>query len=196
MSTTPQIGQQQQQQPYGQQQPFGQQGQQGRQQGLQPIPRNAQQGQQQDIQGPSTMPPQFGQQSGQQLPQHLQQQLQQMGQQQPFQQLLHQMGQPGQQSGQQQSGRQSEVPQAEVPEVSTRALVTGVAQNFFDYVQPLPGQAELLYLFVDNAWRVLVNPVDETHQMVQQAFAYGQQVIAFYDSAANPGLIVGVAITR
>ncbi|MYW65227.1 hypothetical protein GTY65_14330 [Streptomyces sp. SID8379] len=186
---------------------------------MHPIPRSAQQqGQQQGQQGqmgqqgPSTVPPQFGQQQqpfgqqqpygqqqfgqgqlGQQhqIPQHLQQQLQQMGQQQPFQQLLQQMGQRGQQGGQ-----QAQVPQAEVPEISTQSLVLGVAQSFYDYVQPLPGQAEVLYLLVDNAWRVLINPEDETHTMVQNAFVYGQQVIAFYDNQSNPGLIVGVAITR
>ncbi|MCQ4210685.1 hypothetical protein [Streptomyces longispororuber] len=138
--------------------------------------------------------PQFGQQQfgQQQIPQHLQQQLQQMGQQQPFQQLLQQLGQRGQQGVQ---GAQSQVPQAQVPEISTQSLTLGVAQNVYDYVQPLPGQAEILYLLVDNAWRVLINPLDETHTMVQNAFVYGQQVIAFYDTT-NPGLILGVAITR
>ncbi|NEB73732.1 hypothetical protein G3I40_00490 [Streptomyces sp. SID14478] len=218
MSTTPQIGQlgqQQQQQPYGQQQFGPQQGQMGQQQG--------QSGQQ----GPSTVPPQlqqqhqqqsgqqnpspqgqfgqqspFGQQQGQpgqqqgqqHIPPHLQQQLQQMGQQQPFQNLLQQMGpqQQGQQ-GQQQS-QQHRVPQAEVPQISTQNIVTGVAVNFFDLVQPFPGQAEILYLYVDGSWRVLIDPRDVTHSLVQEAFAYGQTVFGYYDTS-NPGLLIGIAIT-
>ncbi|QUW83065.1 hypothetical protein SMIR_31245 [Streptomyces mirabilis] len=172
MSTTPQMSQQQ-----------------GHQQGIQL-------GQQ----GPSTAPPQqFGQQQPmafgpqmqqpfgqlqnpqqqnpqqqnpqqhiplQQIPQHLQQQLQQMGQQQPFQQLLQQLG--GQQQQQQ-----------------AQVLTSGIAQHFWDVVTPLPGQPSILYLFIDNAWRPLVNPNQVTHDEVQQAFAYGQQVIGVYDANSN-----------
>ncbi|MET7780678.1 hypothetical protein ABZU94_07605 [Streptomyces mirabilis] len=162
MSTTPQMSQQQ-----------------GHQQGIQL-------GQQ----GPSTAPPQqfgqqqpmaFGQQTQQpfgqlqnpqpqiqqqQIPQHLQQQLQQMGQQQPFQQLLQQLG--GQQQQQQ-----------------AQVLTSGIAQHFWDVVTPLPGQPSILYLFIDNAWRPLVNPNQVTHDEVQQAFAYGQQVIGVYDANSN-----------
>ncbi|MGW4977758.1 hypothetical protein [Streptomyces mirabilis] len=166
MSTTPQMSQQQ-----------------GHQQGIQ-------QGIQLGQQGPSTAPPQqfgqqqpmaFGQQTQQpfgqlhnpqpqipqqQIPQHLQQQLQQMGQQQPFQQLLQQLG--GQQQQQQ-----------------AQVLTSGIAQHFWDVVTPLPGQPSILYLFIDNAWRPLVNPNQVTHDEVQQAFAYGQQVIGVYDANSN-----------
>lgn len=134
-----------------------------------------QQGIQQGQQGPSTAPPQpfgqqmqqpFGQQQipQQQIPQHLQQQLQQMGQQQPFQQLLQQLG------GQQQQAQ---------------ALTSGIAQHFWDVVTPLPGQPSILYLFINNVWRPLVNPNQVTHDEVQQAFAYGQQVIGIYDANSN-----------
>ncbi|MGW1760553.1 hypothetical protein [Streptomyces mirabilis] len=165
MSTTPQMSQQQ-----------------GHQQGIQ-------QGIQLGQQGPSTAPPQqFGQQQPmafgqqpqqpfgplqnpqpqiqQQIPLHLQQQLQQMGQQQPFQQLLQQLG--GQQQQQQ-----------------AQVLTSGIAQHFWDVVTPLPGQPSILYLFIDNAWRPLVNPNQVTHDEVQQAFAYGQQVIGVYDANSN-----------
>ncbi|MFJ1607568.1 hypothetical protein ACIOHS_29940 [Streptomyces sp. NPDC088253] len=179
MSTTPQMSQQQ-----------------GHQQGIQ-------QGIQQGQQGPSTAPPQqfgqFGQQQPmafgqqmqqpfgqpqnpqhqnpqqqnpqqhiplQQIPQHLQQQLQQMGQQQPFQQLLQQLG--GQQQQQQ-----------------AQVFTSGIAQHFWDVVTPLPGQPSILYLFIDNAWRPLVNPNQITHDEVQQAFAYGQLVIGVYDASSS-----------
>ncbi|MFH9961124.1 hypothetical protein ACH4PR_07075 [Streptomyces mirabilis] len=185
MSTTPQMSQQQ-----------------GHQQGIQ-------QGIQLGQQGPSTAPPQqFGQQQpmafGQQMqqpfgqlqnpqlqnpqqqnplhqnpqpliPQHLQQQLQQMGQQQPFQQLLQQLG--GQQQQQQ-----------------AQVLTSGIAQHFWDVVTPLPGQPSILYLFIDNAWRPLVNPNQVTHDEVQQAFAYGQQVIGLYD--ANSGAVQAVIVNK
>ncbi|MFE9554786.1 hypothetical protein ACFYMW_14530 [Streptomyces sp. NPDC006692] len=160
MSTTPQMSQQHQQQ-YGQQ--LGQQ-------------------------GPSTSPPQnigqhqgfaqqgYGQQGiGQQqtIPPQVQQQLQQLGQQQPYQQLLQQMG-----------GRQAQQQPLVLPSaVESLALVSGIATKFWDVVTPLPGQPSILYLFVDGNWRQLVNPNQITHDEVQEAFAFGQQVIAFYDSA-------------
>jgi len=173
MSTTPQMSQQ-----YGQQ--YGQQSPQ-------------QYGQQQGQQGPSTSPPMMGigqQQYGQQhSPQHLQQQLQQLGQQQPFQQLLQQLGQPqqqqyGQQSpqlfGQQQSQQQG-LPLVIPSTVETQAIVSGIATKFWDVVTPFPGQPSILYLFINNNWRSLVNPNQVTHDEVQEAFAFGQQVIGFYD---------------
>ncbi|WP_406166903.1 hypothetical protein [Streptomyces sp. NBC_00996] len=189
MSTTPQmsqLGQQQgqhmgqqgpttappqqfgQQQGIGQQQPFGQQMQQPYgQQGI---------GQQQN---PS-------QQMPQQIPPHLQQQLQQLGQQQPFQQLLQQLG--GQQ--QQQLGQPLVLPSA----VESQALVSGVATRFWDVVTPLPGQPSILYLLINNVWHGLVNPNQVTHDEVQEAFAYGQQVIGIYDSTS--GAIQAVIVNK
>ncbi|MCX4425369.1 hypothetical protein [Streptomyces mirabilis] len=191
MSTTPQMSQQQghqqgiqlgQQGPstappqqFGQQQPmaFGQQMQQpfGQLQNPQLQNPQFQNPQQQNPlhQNPQPLIPQ------QQIPQHLQQQLQQMGQQQPFQQLLQQLG--GQQQQQQ-----------------AQVLTSGIAQHFWDVVTPLPGQPSILYLFIDNAWRPLVNPNQVTHDEVQQAFAYGQQVIGLYD--ANSGAVQAVIVNK
>jgi hypothetical protein len=183
MSTTPQMSQQS----YGQQQ--GQQGQQ---------------------QGPSTSPPQsFGQQQfgqgqqgyGQQLPPQIQQQLSQLGQQQPFQQLLHQLGQQqgqqqfqqpqfGQQSGMQQQGQPLILPSA----IDSQALTSGIATKFWDVVTPLPGQPSILYLFIDNAWRPLTNPNQVTHDEVQEAFAFGQQVIGFYDNVTS--VVTAVVVNK
>ncbi|MGW8330002.1 hypothetical protein ACWGLE_19130 [Streptomyces sp. NPDC055897] len=200
MSTTPQMSQQHQQQP--QQQYRQQQGQQGQQ-------------------GPSTSPPQAfgqqqgfgqqgigqqgfgqpygqqgfgqqgaGQQSGQQhLPPQIQQQLQQLGQQQPYQQLLQQMGGQGQQ-GQQSIGQPLVLPAA----VNSAALVSGIATKFWDVVTPLPGQPSILYLFIDGSWRQLANPNPVTHDGVQEAFAFGHQVIGFYDS--TNGVIQAVIINK
>ncbi|MDQ1039771.1 hypothetical protein QFZ75_006187 [Streptomyces sp. V3I8] len=202
MSTTPQMSRQGQQgqQGYGQQ-GFGQQG--FGQQGF------GQQGQQQ---GPSTAPPQQGQQQGsgqqqgfgpqqpfgqqqqqpfgqqgygqQQIPQHLQQQLQQMGQQQPFQQLLQQLG-GQQQQGQQGFGRQQGQPLVVRSAVEAAALTSGIAEHFWDVVTPLPGQPSILYLYINQGWRPLVNPNQVTHDEVQAAFAFGQQVIGIYDSSTD-----------
>ncbi|MFD0311227.1 hypothetical protein [Streptomyces sp. NPDC127119] len=192
MSTTPQMSQQGQQSQLGQQ-GFGQQGfgQQGQQQGPSTAP--PQQGQQQGFgqqqgygqqQQPFGQQQQYGQQQpfgqqgmGQQIPQHLQQQLQQMGQQQPFQQLLQQLG--GQQ--QQQQGQPLVMRSA----VEAAALTSGVAEHFWDVVTPLPGQPSILYLYINQGWRPLVNPNQVTHDEVQEAFAFGQQVIGIYDSSTN-----------
>ncbi|MFG2476852.1 hypothetical protein [Streptomyces fagopyri] len=135
----------------------------------------------QQFPGQQQMPPQMGQQQmSPQIPQHLWQQLQQMGQQQPFQQLLQQLGghQQGQLPGQLPVQGQPLVPMSAV---ASRAPVSGTAQHFWDVVTPLPGQPSVLYLFVDNAWRALVNPDRMTRDGVQRAFAHGQRVIAVHD---------------
>ncbi|WP_406836585.1 hypothetical protein ACICHK_09710 [Streptomyces sp. AHU1] len=211
MSTIPQMSQQGQQGQYqGQQGPstappqqFGAQ-QFGPQQGMfqqQPFGTQAQQPYGPQLIGQQTQhqPPQqgMGQQGmsqlgmGQQIPQqhippHLQQQLQQLGQQQPFQHLLQQLG--GQQAHT--PGQPLVLPSA----VERAALVTGIATKFWDVVTPLPGQPSILYLFIDNGWRQLVNPNQVTHDEVQEAFAFGQQVIGIYDSGT--GSVQAVIVNR
>ncbi|GAA1885137.1 hypothetical protein GCM10009837_03340 [Streptomyces durmitorensis] len=134
-------------------------------------PPQQQQGQQYGIQqgqqGPSTAPPQ--------------QQLQQLGRQQPYQQLLQQLGQDG-------------VPQAQAPEISTQAVASNIATSFWNVVQPMPGQSPVLYLMIENGWKALINPSQQTHDAVQEAFAFGQQVIGYYD-ATNPSYLVAIVIT-
>ncbi|MET8686444.1 hypothetical protein ABZV77_19730 [Streptomyces sp. NPDC004732] len=217
MSTTPQMSQlgQHQGRQYGPQQQYGSQQQYGPQQYGSQQYGSQQYGPQQygsQQQSPSTAPPQqsqqqYGQQYGpqqssqgfqggqgqqgmqgmhqgmQQVPPQLRQQLQQLGQQQPFQTLLQQFGQ------------EQEIPQAQAPEISTQALASNVASAFWDVVEPLPGQAYILYLHVDNAWRAFVNPNPQTHDEVQEAFAFGQQVIGYYDTN-NPGYLLAIVITK
>jgi hypothetical protein len=165
MSTTPQMNPSSMSQQYGQ--PYGQQ-QYGHQQFGQ---------QQHGQQGASTAPPPSMQspqvQQGQQGQYPLAQELQQLGQQQPYQQLLQQLGQ-------QQSQHQQPLllPSA----VDNQAVTSGIATKFWDVVTPLPGQPSILYLFINNGWRRLVNPNAVTHDTVQEAFAFGQQVIGIYES--------------
>ncbi|MEU6994409.1 hypothetical protein ABZ953_27610 [Streptomyces sp. NPDC046465] len=204
MSTTPQMSQmgQQQERQYGPQQhnqPFGQQyGQQqyGQQQSPSTAPpqqgQHQQYGPQQGIQGQ-----QGTQGSPQQVPPQLRQQLSQLGRQQPFQHLLQQFG-PGQEQFspmQQMQQPQGQIPQAQAPEISTQALQSNVATAFWDVVQPLPGQASILYLYVDNAWRAYIDPGPQSHDQVQEAFAYGQQVIGYYDGG-NPDYLLAIVITK
>lgn len=187
MSTTPQMSQQS----YGQQQ--------GQQQGPSTSPPQSF-GQQQYGQGQQAYGQQgYGQQ--QQLPPQIQQQLSQLGQQQPFQQLLQQLGQQqGQQQFQQpQFGQQSGMQQQGQPlilrsAVDSQALTSGIATKFWDVVTPLPGQPSILYLFIDNAWRPLTNPNQVTHDEVQEAFAFGQQVIGFYDNVTS--VVTAVVVNR
>ncbi|GGV47746.1 hypothetical protein GCM10010277_40370 [Streptomyces longisporoflavus] len=134
------------------------------------------------MQGTSGMPGMQGQQGTQHVPPQLHQQLQQLGRQQPFQQLLQQFG-------------QEQVPQARAPQISTQALASNVATSFWDVVQPLPGQASMLHLFVDNDWRVFVNPSPQTHDEVQEAFAFGQTVIGYYDTN-NPAYLLAIVVTK
>ncbi|WP_328556478.1 hypothetical protein [Streptomyces sp. NBC_00358] len=217
MSTIPQMSQQGQQQypstsPYqqqgiGQQAPFGQQ-----MSGTQQMPIGQQMsGAQQMPIGQQTQQPFGRHEFGQQVPQHLQQQLQQLGQQQPFQQLLQQLGGQqlgspqfgspqfgGQQAGGQQQHLHQQIQHGEPlilqSAVETRALAIGAAQHFQDVVTALPGQPQALYLFIDNAWRRLVNPNQVTHDVVQKAFAYGQQVYGIYDTGT--GAVQSVIVTR
>ncbi|MFE5892631.1 hypothetical protein ACFQ6E_27315 [Streptomyces sp. NPDC056462] len=199
MSTTPQMshmGQQQgqqfpstspyQQQPYGQQQGYGQQ-----------------------------------QPSGMGMSGSLEQ-LQQLGQQQPYQQLLQQLGQqfgqqqPQQQQGQQQFAGQQEDQQAQqaeqqmqqqlqqvalaavqqvVQQVQAQALASGVANGFIDIVHPLQGQPHQIFLRINNQFRVLNNPNPQIHQQIQQAFAFGHQVIGIWDTQ-SPTVLRSVRIQR
>jgi hypothetical protein len=78
--------------------------------------------------------------------------------------------------------------------VERAALVSGIATKFWDVVTPLPGQPSILYLFIDNGWRQLVNPNQVTHDEVQEAFAFGQQVIGIYDSGT--GSVQAVIVNR
>jgi hypothetical protein len=195
MSTTPQMSQLGQQNPstspyqQQQQQPFGQQG----------------FGQQQP----------FGQQGfGQQQPMGMSgslEQLQQLGQQQPYQQLLQQMGQQqpyGQQQQQDQQAQQQEqqtqqqlqqlaqsVVQQVIQQVQAQALAAGVANGFVDIVHPLQGQPQQVFLRINNQFRVLNNPTPQLHQQIQEAFAFGHQVIGVWDTQA-PNVLRSVRIQR
>lgn len=140
---------------------------------MNPSTMSQQYGQQQYAQqGASTAPPQMGLQSQQShIP--LAQEMQQLSQQQPYQHLLQQLA--GQQHQQQQ-------PLVLPGAVDSQAITSGIATKFWDVVTPLPGQPSILYLFINNGWRRLVNPNAVTHDEVQEAFAFGQQVIGIYES--------------
>ncbi|MEV0482183.1 hypothetical protein AB0I69_16435 [Streptomyces sp. NPDC050508] len=170
-STSPQQ-QQSYQQPY-QQQPFGQQQQQPFQQ-----------------QG-------FGQQTAGWPGVGLMPQLQQLGQQQPFQQLLQQLGQPQQQQqGDQQVQQQlQQVTEAAIQQVSAQPLHAGVANGYIDIVQPLPGQPQQIFLRFQDGFRVLNNPAPQAHQEIEQAFAFGHQVIGVWDSQ-TPAILRSVRVQK
>lgn len=202
MSTTPQmsqLGQQQgqqfpstsphqqyQQQPFGQQQGYGQQ---------QPF------GQQQQP---------FGQQQpmGMGMGMGSLEELQQLGQQQPFQQLLQQLGQQqgyGQQQQQQQQVEQQvqqqlhQIAQVAVQhvqqQVQAQVLQAGIADGYIDVVQPLPGQPSLIALRINGQLRIFANPNAQTHDQVQEAFAFGHQVIGIWDSG-SPQVLRSIQIRK
>ncbi|MGF0172745.1 hypothetical protein ACQF36_20250 [Streptomyces sp. Marseille-Q5077] len=203
MSTTPQMshmGQQQgqqfpstspyQQQPYGQQQGYGQQqpsgmGMSGSLEQLQQL------GQQQPYQ---QLLQQLGQQFGQQQSQ------QQPGQQQfTGQQQNPQQDQQAQQAEQQMQQQLQQVAlaavQQVVQQVQAQALASGVANGFIDIVHPLQGQPHQIFLRINNQFRVLNNPNPQIHQQIQQAFAFGHQVIGIWDTQ-SPSVLRSVRIQR
>jgi len=177
------------------------------------TPQMSHMGQQQGQQFPSTSPYQqqpFGQQQGygQQQPYGMSgslEQLQQLGQQQPFQQLLQQLGQHQGDQQQQQVEQQvmqlvQQVTQAALQQVTqqvqSQALQAGVANGYIDIVQPLPGQPQQLFLrFPNNVFRVLNNPSPQTHDQVQEAFAFGHQVIGIWDSG-SPQILRSIQIRK
>ncbi|MFF4507131.1 hypothetical protein [Streptomyces sp. NPDC001401] len=195
MSTTPQmshLGQQQGQQfpstsPYQQyqQQPFGQQQGYG--------------GQQQP----------FGQQQPVGMGMGSLEQLQQLGQQQPFQQLLQQLGQQqgyGQPQQQQQQVEQQvqqqlhQISQAAMQHAQQQQLqaggpLAGIADGYIDVVQPLPGQPSLIALRIGGQFRILFNPNAQTHDQVQEAFAFGHQVVGIWDSG-SPTVLRSIQVRR
>ncbi|WP_369270002.1 hypothetical protein AB5J55_08190 [Streptomyces sp. R11] len=203
MSTTPQMshmGEQQgqqfpstspyQQQPYGQQQSHGQQqpygmGMSGSLEQLQQL------GQQQPYQ---QLLQQLGQQFGQQQSQ------QQPGQQQfAGQQQNPQQDQQAQQAEQQMQQQLQQVAlaavQQVVQQVQAQALASGVANGFIDIVHPLQGQPHQIFLRINNQFRVLNNPNPQIHQQIQQAFAFGHQVIGIWDTQ-SPSVLRSVRIQR
>lgn len=126
-------------------------------------------------------------------------QLQQLGQQQPYQQLLQQLG--GQQlGGQQQQQNQQEqqiqqLTQSVMQQVQTQSLAAGVADAFIDIVQPLPGQPQQIFLRIDGQFRSLTTPSPQLHQQIQEAFAFGHQVVGVWDGQ-SPNVLRSVRIQR
>ncbi|WP_405671721.1 hypothetical protein OG848_10505 [Streptomyces canus] len=166
----------------------------------------------------------FGPQGGQQgfgMGAGSMEQLQQLGQQQPFQQLLQQLsgqqhqqqpfGQAPQQDQQAQQAQQAQqqerqvqqeltqlaqqVVQQIVQQVQAQALASGVANGFIDIVHPLQGQPQQVFLRINNQFRVLNNPSPQIHQQIQEAFAFGHQVIGIWD-AQSPNVLRSVRIQR
>jgi uncharacterized membrane protein YdfJ with MMPL/SSD domain len=174
------------------------------------TPQMSQLGQQQGQQFPSTSPHQqqpFGQQQPMGMGGSLEQ-LQQLGQQQPYQQLLQQLGQ--QQPFQQHMGQQQQVEQqvqqqlhqiAQVAvqhaqqQVQAQVLQAGIADGYIDVVQPLPGQPSLIALRIGGQLRIFANPNAQTHDQVQEAFAFGHQVVGIWDSG-SPQVLRSIQIRR
>jgi delta 1-pyrroline-5-carboxylate dehydrogenase len=178
------------------------------------TPQMSQLGQQQGQQFPSTSPYQQYQQQpfGQQQPMGTGmgmgslEQLQQLGQQQPFQQLLQQLGQHQGYGQQQQQQHEQQVQQqlhqiAQVAvqqvqqQVQQQMLQAGIADGYIDVVQPLPGQPSLIALRIQGQFRIFANPNPQTHDQVQEAFAFGHQVVGIWDSG-SPNVLRSIQVRR
>ncbi|WP_344404321.1 hypothetical protein [Streptomyces longisporus] len=179
------------------------------------TPQMSQLGQQQGQQFPSTSPYQqyqqqpFGQQQqpmGMGVGMGSLEQLQQLGQQQPFQQLLQQLGQHQGYGQQQQQQHEQQVQQqlhqiAQVAvqhvqqQVQQQVLQAGIADGYIDVVQPLPGQPSLIALRIQGQFRIFANPNPQTHDQVQEAFAFGHQVVGIWDSG-SPNVLRSIQVRR
>ncbi|MEK8170067.1 hypothetical protein NKH77_10850 [Streptomyces sp. M19] len=101
----------------------------------------------------------------------------------------------GQQIEQQFQQHVAQVVQAAAQQVASEQLSAGVATGYVDIVQPLVGQARHLFLRIDNQFKVFVNPIPQTHHEIQQAFAFGHQVIGVW-SQQNPHILRSVRIQK
>ncbi|CCK31295.1 hypothetical protein BN159_6916 [Streptomyces davaonensis JCM 4913] len=126
-------------------------------------------------------------------------QLQQLGQQQPYQQLLQQMtpqqDQQAQQAEQQLQQISLAAVQQLVQQVQAQALAAGVANGFIDFVHPVQGQPHQIFLRINGQFRVLNSPTPQIQQQIQQAFAFGHQVVGVWDTQ-SPNVLRSVRIQR
>ncbi|WP_371550869.1 hypothetical protein OG266_36070 [Streptomyces sp. NBC_00554] len=88
-----------------------------------------------------------------------------------------------------------QVTQAALQQISTQALVAGVANGYIDIVHPLPGQPRQIFLRINNQFRVLNNPTPQAHDEIQEAFAFGHQVIGVWDTG-SPAILRSIRVQR
>ncbi|MFI8534428.1 hypothetical protein ACIGMX_29790 [Streptomyces aquilus] len=80
-------------------------------------------------------------------------------------------------------------------QVQTQAFQAGIANGYIDVVQPLPGQPSVIGLLIGGQLRVLFNPNPQTHDQVQEAFAFGHQVIGIWDSQ-TPQILRSIQVRK
>jgi len=80
-------------------------------------------------------------------------------------------------------------------QIEQQALASGVANGYIDIVQPLPGQPSQIFLRINNQFRVLNNPTQQAHDEVQEAFAFGHQVVGIWDTG-SPLVLRSVRVQR
>ncbi|WP_223188341.1 MULTISPECIES: hypothetical protein [unclassified Streptomyces] len=62
-------------------------------------------------------------------------------------------------------------------------------------MHPLQGQPRAIYLRINNQLRILINPTPQAHDEVQEAFAFGHQVIGVWDTQ-SPHILRSVRVQR
>jgi hypothetical protein len=88
-----------------------------------------------------------------------------------------------------------QVVQQVAQQVQAQPLAAGVANGFIDIIQPLQGQPRQIFLRINNQFRVLNNPIPQIQQQIQEAFAFGHQVIGVWDTQ-SPNVLRSVRIQR
>ncbi|MFE6177477.1 hypothetical protein [Streptomyces sp. NPDC056464] len=80
-------------------------------------------------------------------------------------------------------------------QIQTQELQADLADGYIDIVQPLPGQPSVIALRIGGQLRVLFNPSLQTHGAVQEAFAFGNQVVGIWE-AGSPHILRSIHIRR
>nr|WSY56136.1 hypothetical protein OG999_42360 [Streptomyces sp. NBC_00886] len=88
-----------------------------------------------------------------------------------------------------------QVTEAAIQQVSAQPLAAGVANGYIDIVQPLPGQPQQIFLRFQDGFRVLNNPTPQAHQEIEQAFAFGHQVIGIWEHQ-TPAILRSVRVQK
>lgn len=74
------------------------------------------------------------------------------------------------------------------------AVTSGVATQYWDEAIPIPAGPNRLWLYVDNAWRVLDSPSPVIRDLVQRAFLGTSSIVqVWYDSTSSQ--VVGLVIS-
>jgi hypothetical protein len=81
-----------------------------------------------------------------------------------------------------------QVVQQVIQQAQAQSLASGVANGFVGIVHPLQRQPQQVFLRINGQFRVLNNPAPQIRQQIQEALAFGHQVVGVWDVQSPNGL--------